>query len=312
MERSLKMKAKTLILFSFLVTLFCFSATIGLANVWIDENFDGTGPSIPPIWVQGNGAGAAVAPADATLDIYVQGGALGGKTITGSPLVENGSKVTTRYFDGTASYRMTSSQGISVSSNISNPANGAYVILQFAVNVAPIPAAGNVAIFRYEWDTNSTAPPSPDYSFYVKLVSNGTKVDIIAGEDLKNITPLEANIGSLNATADWKFITMVMQNNAPPATYTQVNLPSGSLSQLEGVAFYCSSETQGHFVPMIDTTNKTFKGWLFNVSSGNVYLDTLYWESGMDNTAYIDATQINIRKFNYSGSPSSVNDWELY
>ncbi len=304
------MKAKTLIL---LVTIFCSLAVMSPANVWIDENFDGTGPTSPPIWVQGNGGGATVVPADATLDVYVNGGALGGITITGSPLVQTGAKVISKFFDGTASYQMTTAQLVSVGRNVCNPKNGAFELLQVAVNFDPIPGAGAAGIIRFNWDTDDTAgvPLTPDYSFYVKFISTGSQVDIIAGEDLKNFSsPPEASIGTLTSNTQWKFITFVMVNNTPPAaTYTHAHLPGGAITQNEGMAFYCSSTTPGHFISMAGNTgNKHFEG-ISITSAATMFIDTLYLEGGLDSDN--TAPSINIRDFDYAGT-SSVNDWALY
>jgi hypothetical protein len=305
------MKKGSLIILSLL--LFCLGPAF--SNVWIDENFDGTGPTSPPIWVQGDGGGSTVIPSDATLDVYANGG-IGGVTITLSPFVQTGAKVTSKFFDGAASYEMDPNEGVIVGPAIKNPSNGAFVILQFAVSVDSIPAAGDVAELRYNWDSNSATSPPIDYSYYIKLVSDGSKVDIKAGEDVKNVPASEATIGSLASSSDWKFITMVMQNNTGSASYAHANLPGGNLTQANGVAFYCSSTTQGHFVAQVDTTGKIYRGWGLSVkptTTAKVYLDTLYWEGGMDDTAFgTDKTQINLRTFDYAGSGSSVNDWALY
>jgi hypothetical protein len=312
----MKMKKVSLILLSLL--LLCLGSAF--ANVWIDENFDGTGPSSPTYWVQGDGQGPSVSPTDSTLDLYnsswAVGGApgpLGGVTITASSLTQTGAQVTTKYFDPTSCYEIESGELVSVGRNIIAPANGAFVILQFGVNVDPIPAAGTVGIVRYDWDTDTTSGSSPDYSFYVKLVSDGAKVDLIAGEDVTNSSsPPESTIGSLTSATEWKFVTMVMQNNTGSAVYTHANLPGGSLTQNEGMAFYCSG-TAPYFIAMSGNGgNKHFEGLSFSASNGTIYIDTLYWEGGMDNTTYVITSEINIRKFDYAGSPSSVGDWNLY
>ncbi len=290
--------------------IFCFTATNGVANIWIDENFDGTS-----IWVQGDGAGDTVSPSNATLDIY-SWDALNDQLST--VLTETGAKVTTKFFDGTACYEIASGETIAVGTPYESPANGAFVILQFGVNVDPIPSSGDVGIFRFDWDTDSTTGASPDYSFYVKLVSTGSAVDIIAGEDVANSPASEATIGTLSTTSDWKFITMVMQNNNTAETYPATNLPADHTLEnvAEGVSFYCSSKTAGHTVAMTGNgDNKTGVGWDITVSSGTVYIDTLYWEGGMDNTDSIDDTDeamINIRPFDYTGSGSAVRDWLMY
>jgi len=297
------MKTKTLVLCSLMLAiLFCFTS-ISFANIWMDENFDGTS-----IFVQGDGGGTSVNPPDATLDVYSY------NTLANqlsSVLTHTGAKVTSKYFDGSACYQIEPGETLAVGTPYQDAGDGNFVIFQFGVNVDPIPSAGDVGIFRFNWDTDSTAGPSPDYSFYVKLVSTGSAVDIVAGEDVANSPASEATIGTLSSTSDWKFITMVMQNGNGSQTYTHANLPGGSLTQDEGVAFYCSSTTQGHFVAMSGNgLNKTGLGWSFTVSSGTVYIDTVYWEGGMDGDNENEA--INIRPFDYDGSTASVTNWALY
>lgn len=296
------MTIRTLILSAMmLVILFCFTS-IGLANIWMDENFDGTS-----IFVQGDGGGTSVNPPDATLDVYSYNTLVNQLS---SVLTQTGAKVTSKFFDGSACYQIEPGETLAVGTPYQDASDGNFVIFQFAVNVDPIPAAGDVGIFRFNWDTDDTSGPSPDYSFYVKLVSNGSTVDIVAGEDVANSPASEATIGTLTSTDEWKFVTMVMQNGTGSQTYTHANLPGGSLTQDEGVAFYCSSTTQGHFVAMSGNgTSKTGLGWSITVSSGTLYIDTVYWEGGMDGDNTNGA--INIRPFDYSGT-TAVTNWELY
>lgn len=289
--------------------LMLFISYVGWANIWMDENFDGTA-----IFVQGNGGGDTVSPPNATLDIYSY------NTVANSisnVLTQTGEKVTSKFLDGTACYRIQAGQTLAVGTAYQDPRNGNFQIFQFGINVDPIPSAGDVAIFRYNWDTDDTTGPSPDYSFYVKLVSTGSAVNIIAGEDVKNSPADEAQIGTLNSASEWKFITLVMQNSTDPATYPSENLPPGhTLNNVaESVRFYCSSTSIGHTVAMTGNgPNKKGLGWAFTVSNGTVYVDTIYWEGGMDNTTFIDDTdeaKINIRPFNYAGT-TSVSNWSLY
>jgi hypothetical protein len=296
------MRTRTLIVFSLVsAIMFCFSS-VGLANIWMDENFDGTS-----ILVQGDGGGTSVSPANATLDIYSY------NTLASqisSVLTQTGAKVTSKYLDGTACYQIETGETLAVGTPYQDPRNGNFVLFQFGVNVDPIPSAGDVGILRFNWDTDDTAGASPDYSFYVKLVSTGSVVTIIAGEDVHNSPASEATIGTLSSTSDWKFITMSMQNSGGSQSYTHANLPGGSLSQNEGVDFYCSSTSSGHTVAMsANGVNKTGLGWAVTVSSGTVYIDSVYWEGGMDGDNANGA--INIRAFDYAGS-TSVIDWSLY
>ena len=300
------MKATSIFLSSALVVVMvCVMVSSGFANVWIDENFDGTS-----IFVQGDGKGATVSPPDATLDIYDGDGSIASPV--GNVLTQTGAKVTSKFLDGTGCYQIESGETITVVDPYDNPGNGNFVILQFGVNVDPIPSAGTVGEMRYNWDTDTGVGASPDHSFYVKFVSDGSKVDIIAGEDLFNATPSEATIGTLNSGSEWDFVTMVMQNGTGSQTYTHALLPGGALTLNAGVTFFCSSTTAGHFVAFGSDNGAAKKGTSWNISAtgGTLYVDTLYWEGGMDVDS--GAVSINIRPFNYSGSPSSVQEWSLF
>ena len=96
-------------------------------------------------------------------------------------------------------------------------------------------------------------------------------------------------------------------------TYTLSTLPGGSLTLDNGVAFYCSDEAQKHFVACADSANKAGQGWAITVSSGTVYVDTLYWEGAMNSEdAPAGVGAINIRPFDYNGSATAVKNWTLY
>jgi hypothetical protein len=302
------MKEKKVLNLSLLVILILgFCTSLGMANIWMDESFDESSA-----FIEGNGAGTAVSPANATLDVFSYNAIV--KPMN-ADLTSSGTKITSKKFDGVGCYELDASQTITVGPSYQDPANGNYMIFQFAVNVDPIPAAGQVGIFKFLWDTDSTAGASPDHRFYVKLTSDGTKVNIYAGEDLNHITPLESKIGELTTVTDWKFITMAMQNATGTLTYTTARVPGGALTMAEGVGFYCSSTTQASFIAFgsPNGTNKKGMGWEITATQ-KMFVDTIYFEGGMDNTAYIDPTglnAVNIKAFDYSGS-SGIDDWSIY
>ncbi len=297
-------------IFSFRLTL-VLGMTVALggmaqANIWMDENWE-DGP-----FTQGNG-NLTTPIASSELDVYANTQPVA-NTVTASPLTNTGATVTTKAFDGAACYQLDPGNTLSVGQNVQDPRNGNFVIHQFAVNVDPIPAAGTVATYRYNWDTDDTAGASPDHSFFVRLDSTGTAVDVIAGEDVANSPATEATIGQLTSASDWVYITLVMQNGGTAASYSHANLPDGGFTNLApGVYIYASSTTPGITIPFATAngTVKTFMGWSFTVASGVLYVDDMYWEGGMDSES--DGTALArraIRPFNKG--TSSVSDWPLF
>lgn len=279
---------------------------VASANIWIDETFE-DGP-----FTQGNGDELAPTPSS-ELDIY-SSNALA-NTITASPLATTGSVVSSKAFEGGSSYQLDPGDVLSVGSNYQDPGNGNYVIFQFAVNVDPIPVAGEVGRFRINWDTDTGAGANPDHSFYVKLQSNGTTVDIVSGEDIANGVPPETTIGTLADANDWEYVTVIIQNHTAAATYTHAKLPGGSLNLNPGAHFYSTSITPEATINFANVNStKAGTGLGFAVTSGVVYIDDIYWEGGMDAETEVDALAlVNIRPFDKDGPPpSSVNNWSLY
>src|SRR5690606_26369647 len=131
-------------------------------------------------------------------------------------------------FNGTNSYEIEVGETLAVGEPYQDQANGNYQLFQFAVSVDPIPAAGTVGEFRWNFDMDSTTAPAVDYSFYVRLESTGTSVNLIGGEDVANVSPLESTIGSLASASEFQFVTLMIQkNNASEAT--QNTPPGGSM-----------------------------------------------------------------------------------
>ncbi|GAB4321585.1 MAG: hypothetical protein Kow0059_16250 [Candidatus Sumerlaeia bacterium] len=306
------MKPLQSLLKTFAVTVALLAiASVGSANVWVDETFE-DGP-----FTQGTG-NTTTNPPSTELDVYSNNALTA--TITASPLTNTGSTTTAKFFQGTpgTSYQLDPGDVLGVGSNYQDPGDGDFVIFQFAANVDPIPAAGTAAIFRFNWDTDTSGGADPDHSFFVRFDSTGSAVDIIAGEDVANSPTTSTLIGQLSSAADWKFITMVMVNNAGPSTYTHPNLPGGGLTLTEGVYFYCSSTTQGAFIPFTpaNSLSKAGRGWSFTVTSGVLYIDDLYWEGGMEAVGLVDPPAEalrHIRPFDKGGPPpAAVGDWLLF
>lgn len=276
-------------------------ASVASANIWMDEDFEGT-----PVLVQGAGGTAGPSPANATLDTYSHDAL--GATVTASPLTQTGAKVTNKFFRGVASYKLLPAQVLSVGPAYSGTTNGNFQIFQFAANVDPIPAAGTVAEFRWNHDATTTET----YSYFVRLVSTGTAVNIIAGEDLKNSPAVQQQIGTLSSVNDWKFISLVMQKAPAATTYTgnPVIAPLGALVQ--GMHFFCSSNTEAYMVPFSGNgTTYNSRIWTYAVTSGALYLDYAYWEGGMDGDGAATAAS-KVKPLNSAAAPASVDAWTLY
>lgn len=272
-------------------------ATIAPANVWMDETFEGTS-----VFVQGNGVAGGVP--GATLDPYAYDTLT--STVTTSPLIQTGAQSAAKAFEGAKSYKLESGQTLSAGTQYANPTNGSFQIFQFAINFDPIPSAGTVAVFRWNFDMDKNNPPTVDNSFYVKAVSDGTTVTLKAGEDVAHTVPTETTIGALSATNRWAFISVVVQKDEGSKSHGKIPLV-GSLAQ--GVYFYNSSWTPSATIPLTGGSYTTFlsRNWSFQATGGAIYIDDLYWEGGMDG----DAGNSKLHDFNLTGSnpPSGIRDW---
>lgn len=284
----------------FLKALLALVITLALAgnaaaSVWMDENFDGTAQ-----FVQGDG-GPTADPTH-TLDPISTNPLT--STIS-AVLTQTGSVVSTKAFSGSNSYRLNTGQTLAVGEPYSDQQHGSFHVFQFAVNVDPIPAAGTVGTFRWNLDTDNDNAPTVDNSFYVRLVSTGSAVNVIAGEDVAGSTSTQ--IGTLASSGAWGFVTVVIQKDpTSPAAYG--NLPAGTYAQ--GAHFFFNSTTAATVIPIGGTPSvPQFRGrnWAFTVDSGSVYLDDVTWEGGMDG----DAGNSRLQPFN-TAPVSSVNDWNMF
>jgi len=270
------------------------------ANVWMDERFENT----PPL-VQGNGNLATPIPFS-TLDTYSHDALT--STVTGSPLTATGMQVSTKAFEGTKCYKLEAGQVLSVGTGYMNPTNGNFQVYQFAINVDPIPPMGNVAEFRWNFDMNSGAPPIADNSFFVKLESNGSAVQITGGEDVAHPTPVTGVLGTLTKTSSWAYISLIVQKDASPQSDSRPALAPASPYQ-QGCTFFNSSNTPALFIPLVGGSASTFasRDWSFHVTSGTIYVDDIYWDGALEN----DAANSDVRPLNTTG-PNSASDWSLF
>jgi len=277
-EKKTMMKQVT---FWTVILAFAFFGGIGSANVWMDENFDDS-IAFGPV---SNGSGSA----DDGIDLYSYNTIANALNITA-----NGAITSTRAFTGANSYQIAAGQSVSAATPYQDMANGPFQYFQFAVNVDSVPAAGTMSTFRWNWTMDSTA-----YSFYVNLVSTGSAIDVVAGEDAAGTT--SATIATIGANS-WQYITVQVQKNAG----TQDDSRLGQTGIAQGAHFYCSSGTAGLSVPFTGTT-VTAGTWSLSVASSSIYIDSVYWEGGMTG----DSTgNDNIRDLATGSTP--VDNWMMY
>lgn len=274
-------------------------AHVAHANVWLDEDFESE-----DIFEQNNGE-------------YVAGQTgwdIANESPTFSPITsttgynQDGARVTTKAFRGDASLLLEGGDDITVGPDYTGVTNGSLQVFQFAVNVDPIPAAGTVAEFRWNHDTNTAEAEEGEYSLYVRLESTGSAVDIIAGEDLVNASdPPEETIGTLTSASGWAFISVVVQKDPATADDDRISEPA---SFDQGIYFFNSSSTPAHFIELGgpgDAYNS--RGWSFTVTSGGVYLDEMYWEGGKED----QPADSNLRPFTLiHEDESNIGTWIQY
>jgi len=266
----MKIAIRLSFIFAFLLLL-----NFTFANVWMDETFDD-----------------GIAFDD--LDTY------SANTLT-KPVIltQSGAISTDKFFNADYSYKLSAGQSIFITEPYQDQTNGPFQYFQFAVNVGSIPPAGEMAIFRWNWNINSV-----NYSFFVKFVSDGSKVDIVGGEDLAGSS--SQVIDTLLGTSQWRYITVQIQKNS--SLENDNRIPQTLVPH--GVYFYSTSTTPQFSIPLVAAAiTDTAKDWSINVTSGSLYLDDMYWEGGMSNTGYEQYS--NLRPLDQS-IPASSTDWKLY
>jgi len=252
-------------------------ANFSFANVWMDENFD-DGTAFDDV------------------DVYSYNANTNPVNLTA-----NGTITTSRAFDGTYSYQLSAAQSVYVTQPYQDQKNGPFQYFQFAVSLGSIPSAGDVGIFRWNWTLDTLS-----YSFYVKFVSDGSIVNIVAGED--SVGSTSATIGTITNTIDWKFITVQVQKNTAADNDTRPEVNQTGVTH--GAYFYVNSKTPGLSIPLgTADVSDTAKDWSIIVSSGSLFLDTMYWEGGLP-SAYVPPDKNELIKDLETGSP--VSDWMIY
>lgn len=278
-----------------LLTLTLVSA--GFANVWMDETFDGSSA-----FVQAPAAGA-------TLDTYSANPLL--STVTASPLTATGTVVSTKSFNGANSYRLNAGEGLSVGAVYQDQTNGNFQLFQFAVNVDPIPAAGTVGTFRWNFDMDSATGPPIDHSYFVRLVSTGSVVNLVAGEDVAGLLPAGTIIGTLASNTEFKFVTLLFEKDLAGDTNSNPHVAAAAASFSQGMHFFVSSNTEALAIPVSGGQPPAFKSmdWAFSGITSTIFIDNLYWDGGMED----DAGNHNERSFSTGALyATSEPQWELF
>lgn len=279
---------------------------VAQANVWMDENFDGAS-----VFVQGNGDLGGVA--GATLDTFDNDAPpiTAGMEVS-AHLTTTGTVDATKFYSGTKSYKLTAGQTLACATGYKNPTNGNYQYFQFAVNVDPIPAAaGTVGTFRWNFDSDTGVAPDVDYSYYIKLVADGSgNVNIVAGEDVHNTpTPVETTIGQLTSASSWTYLTLQMQKDPSVGGMNDPRMGT-TYKIVKGMHFYSpTASTSIGFGEGGGYLGSAFnsKDWAFTVETGNtIYIDDVYWDGGMDDSGVY--TNSGLTQFN----PATVADWTLF
>jgi hypothetical protein len=256
------------------ILAFALTGTVS-ANIWMDEKFE-DGP-----FTQGNGD--TVTPiASSELDTYSATVPITA-SVTGSPIAHTGALDTSKAFEGGACYKLTAGQELSCGPGYMNPTNGDIQVLQMALNVDPIPAAGTVGELRWNWDWDTGNPsPTGDHNWYVRLVSTGSVVNLVAG--VEGQTTSSATVGTLTSNGKWAFVSLVGNKNSIGVTYT--NTVFGPLGTIpSGISVFNSSYTPGFTqVMVLPAGPTTFNSldWSLKATGGTIYVDNVYWEGGMD------------------------------
>ncbi|MCB9782397.1 MAG: DUF4185 domain-containing protein [Candidatus Omnitrophica bacterium] len=239
------------------------------ANIWIDEGFESTtafGPATldtfdrfpppePPI---------TISLAEGTID-------------------------TSRSYEGDQSYRLSAGEAVLIEAGqYDNPTNGPFQYLQFATSVGSIPPSGDLAELRWNWTINST-----DYSFFLKWISDGSSVDLIAGED--SVIGVTETIGTISDTTPWMYITLQFQKNGTSETDSRTGQ---TLTQ--GMRIYVDSNVPALEIELPGVGAASDRGGelSWTVTQGQLFIDDLYWEGGMTNG---DESSSNLRPFEGMG-----------
>ena len=133
-------------------------------------------------------------------------------------------------------------------------------------------------------------------------------MQIIGGEDVAHPTPVTGVLGTLPVRQSWAYISLIVQKETAAQSDSRPALaPASPYSQ--GCTFFNSSNTPALFIPMVGGAPTTFnsRDWSFQVSSGTIYVDDIYWDGALEN----DAANSDVRPLNTT-VPDSASNWSLY
>lgn len=199
-------------------SLFLFAASPGVANIFVDENFEGTTPFTNRNYpIQDNTTPPSASTIAATQGINIRAQDAGAAAAPIISVSTTGAISTAAAFTGTKSLQLTSGQ-------IAASANNAYhnfdlnwmPTMQFAIAVSPgtlsLPNGTQVGHFTQNWATSlATSMTLPaDYSLQINLVRNATGgVDLVTSG---------TNIGTLTANQRWAMVTVIANKDLYSAT----------------------------------------------------------------------------------------------
>jgi len=229
----------SLLVFTFIAALALISSPIH-ANIWIDEDFEGTEIFEPGV----------------TVDTFRDSGPVNVDTTT--LITDEGTQDSSKAFDGANSYRLDPGDTFAVADGYDDQSTGNFIYFQFAVNVDPIPPTGDVA--RFEYNTNLD---TVDHRFVIELVSDGSVVTVTGAEELAEATA-PATITTLASSSDWTFITLQINNDSnspledPDPRFGTETFPPGAY-------FYADSTTESFNVPIDGAGTKDGNDWSITV-----------------------------------------------
>lgn len=260
--------------------VFCVLSTLvvsgAFGNVWIDESFND---------------GVAFDPGDLDTYDYTP------PTTPPLTMTHTGSVVPFPTFDGVSAYQLAPGQSISVT-NYENKTNGSFQYLQFAASPGIIPMAPQIiATLHFRWSVD--AGETQVHDFVVDFFATGSGTVDVRAYLVPNVPVV---IGTYNAANTWHFITLQMQKDTAPASDTT----TGQTNLTQGMRFYCSSTTPGHFVAGPGVNYDHSMDWTLTTVE-SFFVDCVYFEGGMtfDATTYANR---NLRPLNLT----SVEEWIQY
>jgi hypothetical protein len=279
-------------------------ASVASANIWIDESFDDGSPL-----TQGNGnKTGSNAVVGANLDTYDNdandansAGALASPI--GNVMTVTGTQSASGAFNGPFCLKLAAGQKLAFATPYMKQGNGNFCYLQFAAQFQTIPAAGDAGVAKWVVMRDGV-----DTTFTVKFVSTGSAVDILAGAESSGTL---VQIGTLASAADWKLITMRLQNGGPSETDARAVIIPAEQTKSCGMFFYCSSNTPSTSLPLVaGIPNKQVRAVSFEGITGEMRIDAVYYDGAMEDGGSI--AKSGLKAFDTAAQAlTGVTDWQL-